>query len=154
MAKYQIKTFGGDSILLTDNQYKFVLEAYDRGDEELVINSQRVPRKAISFLGFTQSASEEQRMEEQEYFRSLSGEEQKQLKEDKFQYALSQARKNKVQKIEAGEKSTKTWLGIGGQVVKVEIEPREIDIKQMSEAEEIRGDKMYWVDEDGIKHFD
>lgn len=150
--KYQIQTYGGETILLTDEQYRSVVQAYDAKIEELRIGEQRIPRKAISFIGFTPGASEEMRVEEHEYLKTLSSAESKQLQEARFNRAVEAKKDRSTIMIETVKE--RVWKGIGGQRIPVLIEHQEDLSRRMTDEEEQRGDAMYWTDSDGIKHYD
>lgn len=150
--KYILKTYGNESVLLSDEQYFRVVQAWDSGAEEFAINDQRIPRKAISYIGFTTSAPEEQRIAEQVYYQSLSEADQKVLKEQKFRHALEQKKKIATQTLEAGNKDTRKWLGVGGQEIKVETLKEQPEALRLTSEQEENGDQAYYL-EGGIKHY-
>ncbi len=144
--------YNGESILLEDDQYARVLAGWDAGGEEFSINDRRVPRKAISYLGFTKEASEEMRIEEQNYLMTLPDEEAKQLKEKRYRDAC-QINEKQVRQIMETTK-TRVWKSISGaEAMKVALPERETQSLEMSAEESERGAAEYWVDENGQKMY-
>jgi len=150
--KYQVNLYGNQSILLTDEQYKRILQAWDLGAEEFSINEQRIPRKAISHLGYTPGASEQSRIEESEMMRSLPQDEQKELSEARYLLAHKNATARQNTMLEATRE--RVWKSLGGKPITIGIEEAKISQLPMSEKESERGDSDFWVDEDGVKHYD
>ena len=152
--KYQISLFGGENILLEDSQYFNILNGWDAGGEEFTVGDQRIPRKAVSYLGFTKEAAEQFRIDESEYERSLPPEEQKKLREMKYEHALRASYKKNNAVIESGRNSyERRWKSIGKPDVTVTIEKEEELALPMSAEESEAGDAEYWVDELGTKHY-
>lgn len=150
--KHQLKTYGGDTILLTDNQYQAIVEQYDRGATEFVVGSQRIPRSSISFLGFADGAAETMRVEEQNYKMTLSPDEAKRLKEKQYQDACM-LNGQQVKRIMESTK-TRVWKTISGEeAVKVELPERETRAIGMTNEESERGAAEYWIDENGQKMY-
>ncbi len=153
--KYQVSLYGGENILLDDSQYSRVLGAWDAGADEFSIGDRRIPRKAISYLGFTKESAEQFRIDESEYERSLPPEEQKKLREKKYEYAMRAVSRKNTETIESGRNSyERRWKSIGAPDVVVAIDKGEDVALPMSAEESENGDVEYWVDDDGIKHFD
>lgn len=151
--KYMMSTYGNQKILLSDDQYFRVVQAWDAGAEEFSINDQRIPRKAISYLGFTEGALSEMKNEENAYFRSLPDKDRRELQEAQYKKAREEVEKNRGKSIESGK--MRVWKGLGGKSLTVEINQQEsLPATYMSEEESERGDADYWVDDDGIKHYD
>ena len=149
--KYQLKTFGGDTLLLSDNQYKAIVNLYDQGATEFKIGDQRIPRSSISFLGFTDGATEAIRAEDQNYMRSLPNEEAKQLREKRFEEARLLASKKETKQLEAAKE--RVWKGLGGQTLAVEIKSETTAALPISNEEEENGEPMYYLNEFGEKQY-
>lgn len=150
--KYKIALFGGDAVLLDDTQYQNILRLWDSGMEEFVINGRRISRKAIAMIGFTENAADEMRVEEQNYERTLGPEETEKLREAKYQQArLASSKKNTLMLEGVKER---VWKGLDRQAITVALPNKERRSLPMSATEDERGDAMYWVDEDGIKHYE
>lgn len=109
--KYIIKTFGGESIILTDEQYTGIVAGWDAGADEFEIGRQRVPRKAVSFIGLTEGAGDQEIMERNAYYMSLSAEDQKKLKEARYKSACMMTEINQNRAIESGKTHELKHLG-------------------------------------------
>lgn len=153
--KYQLSTFGGENILLGDDKYIRILKAWDDGMDEFCIGEQRIPRKAVSFLGFTKEAAEQIRIDESEYERSLPLEEQKRLQETKYKNAIIAASKKNNDVLESGRNSyERRWKSVGKEDVPVIVEERTDDVfPKMTAEEDEGGSAMYWVDKNGQKMY-
>lgn len=153
--KYQLKTYGGDTILLTDNQYQAIVSSYDNGATEFPIGSQRIPRSSIAYIGYADGATEQIRQERTAHYQTLSYEEQKALKAQELKLASIAASKKKQAMIEAGrEDRVRTWKSITGKQIAVDMPEREVlPARGMSNEEEASGDKMYYLNEYGEKMY-
>jgi hypothetical protein len=109
--KYTVRTYGGESILLSDDQYFRVVQAWDSGAEEFNINDQRIPRKAISYIGYTEGALDEIKNEENAYMMSLTDEERRAIREAQYQKAREQVASGKSKIIDAGKE--RVWKRLG-----------------------------------------
>lgn len=150
--KYQLKTFNGDTLLLSDNQYEAIVNLYDQGATEFKIGGQRIPRSSISFIGFTDGATEVMRAEDQNFMRSLPIEEAKKIMEKRFEEARQLANKKELRQLESAKE--RVWKGLGGSTLAVEIKSDEQPALAMSNEESMDGNAEYWVDKDGIKHYE
>ena len=152
--KYQITLFSGEAILLTDEQYAVIRDAWDKGVQEFYVGGQRISRKGIASIGYTSGAILQKKVEETAHFHSLSYEEQKALKDKQFQMAKMAAGKKKVQMIQAGaEEHERVWKSIGGKEIKVLMDERKEVATGMTAEESERGDAEYWVNENGEKMY-
>lgn len=145
-----MKTYGGDTILLSDNQYQAIVEQYDNGATEFLVGSQRIPRSSISFLGFTDGAAETMRVEEQNYTRTLSADETKALKEARYKEACRVGEGARIKMLESAKE--RVWKGIGMADISVKIEEEEIALPMSAEESE-NGDAEYYLDENGEKMY-
>lgn len=149
-----MSTFGGENILLNDDQYFKILQGWDAGGDEFAVGDRRIPRKAVSYLGFSKEAAEQIRIDESEYERSLPPAEAKKLREMKYQYALKAVSQKNSATIASGRDSyERRWKSIGGKELVVKLEKESTADLPMSDDEEMRGDQMYWVDDLGEKHY-
>jgi len=152
--KYQISLYGGDNILLEDEQYFKILKGWDAGGEEFAIGDRRVPRKAIAYLGFTKEAAEQFRIEESEYERRLPPTESKKLRAMKYQYALKAVSKKNNAIIESGRTSyERRWKSLGSPDISVNIEKEPVRSLPMSVEESEAGMSEFYLDEFGQKMF-
>lgn len=150
--KHQLKTYGGDTILLTDNQYQAIVEQYDRGATEFVVGLQRIPRSSISFLGFADGAAETMRVEEQNYKMTLSPEEAKRLKEKQYEEACRVGARKEAIMLEGAKE--RVWKSVGSlEPVMVELPERETMAIGMTAEESESGKAEYWIDENGQKMY-
>lgn len=150
--KHQLKTYGGDTILLTDNQFQAIVEQYDNGATEFVVGSQRIPRSSISFLGFADGAAEAMRVEDQNYIRTLSSEQAKQLKDKQYRDACMSNGRQVKQIMETTK--TRVWKTIsGGEATRVELPETERRSIGMTAEESERGAAEYYLDENGEKMY-
>lgn len=152
--KYQLSTFGGENILLEDNQYFKILQGWDAGGEEFAVGDRRVPRKAVSYLGFTKEAAEQFRIEESEYERSLPPAEAKKLREQKREFAMRSAQQRNYQVIESGRQSyERRWKSLGAPDIVVEVEKEVLPASSMSAEESERGAAEYYLNEAGERMY-
>lgn len=152
--KYQISLYGGENILLEDDQYFHILKGWDNGADEFAVGDRRIPRKAVSYLGFTKESAEQFRIDESEYERNLPLEEQKKLREMKYAYALKAVSKKNSAIIESGRNSfERRWKSIGSPDIVVSIEKEPVRALPMSEEESESGAPEYWINEFGQKMY-
>jgi len=144
--------YNGESILLEDDQYARVLAGWDAGGEEFSINDRRIPKKAISYLGFTKEAAEEMRIDDQNYKMTLSAEELKLLKEKQYEEACRVGARKEAAMLEGAKE--RVWKSIGNLgSVSVELPERETKAIGMTAEESENGKAEYWVDENGQKMY-
>lgn len=152
--KYQVSLYGGENIILDDGQYSRILSAWDAGADEFSIGGRRIPRKAISYLGFTKEAAEQIRIDESQYERSLPPDEQKKLREKKYEYALRAVSRKNTESIESGRNSyERRWKSIGNPDVIAVIGKEDGISLHMSSEESENGDAEYYLDGSGNKMF-
>lgn len=150
--KYQISLFSGETILLDDEKYKRVVAAWDAGADEFNIEGRRISRKGIASIGYTAGATEKMRIEEQDFIRTLSPEDAKKLSEMRYKEACKLNRSQTTQLMETTKE--RVWKGLGGSTLSVEIKSEEKPALAMSNDESMDGNAEYWVDKDGIKHYE
>lgn len=148
---HQLKTYGGDTVLLTEKQYQAIIEQYDNGATEFLVGSQRIPRSSISFLGFTDGAAESMRVEEQNYIRTLSSEESKALQEARYKEACRLGARREISMIDSAKE--KVWKSIGNPDVIAVIGKEDGRSLPMSAEESENGDAEYYLDGSGNKMF-
>ena len=150
--KYQISLFSGETILLDDEKYHRVLAAWDAGADEFNIEGRRINRKGIASIGYTAGATEKMRIEEQDFIRTLSPEDAKKLSEIRYKEACNVNRSRTSKLLESAKE--RVWKGLGGSTLAVEIKSDEQPALSMSNEESMDGNAEYWVDKDGVKHYE
>ena len=150
--KYQMSLYGGEKILLENDQYSKILMGWDSGAEEFAVGDRRIPRKAVSYLGFTDGATEEMRTEDTQYIMSLPAREAKQLKEQRYRDAC-QIGAAKAKIMLEGAKG-RVWKSISGaEAMKIEIPEIERLSQGMTVEESERGSAEYYLSESGEKMY-
>lgn len=148
---HQLKTYGGDTVLLSEKQYQSIIEQYDNGATEFVVGSHRIPRGSISFLGFTDGAAESMRVEEQNYIRTLSSVESKALQEARYKEACRLGARREISMIDSAKE--RVWKSIGNPDVIAVIGKEDGISLPMSSEESENGDAEYYLDGSGNKMF-
>ncbi|NCD18103.1 MAG: hypothetical protein EOL91_12505 [Actinobacteria bacterium] len=149
--KYIVRTYGNQAILLSELEYQNLVRSYDAGADEFRIGGQIIMRKAISYIGYSDAYVNIQKIEEDNVMMKLPEEEAKMIREKQYELACKNVeiqRKKDIARIKDRLLSRPNM-----RVERIAIE-EPIQVNRMISEEEERGDAMYWIDDDGIKHYD